>query len=149
MGCPIYPQLRHAMPAFCHAWTVCRLPHKSVPEEAVCWMPIEMCTVLVLRIAHRIWKETKQRPGTAGPDNMIGCCLVSFHFLWAILSTSTVMHPPTLKISVNGPQTSRVSFGVVKRVVGHLSECVCECVFCDNIYCRIRYIFYTVSSFFL
>ena len=26
-------------------------------------------TVLVLRMAHRIWKETKQEPG-----NMLGCC---------------------------------------------------------------------------
>ena len=49
-----------------------------------------MCTVLVLRMAHRIWKETKQQPGTAWTGNMLGCFLVSFHFLWAILSTSTV-----------------------------------------------------------
>ena len=41
-------------------------------------------------MAHRIWKETKQEPGTAGPGNMIGCCSVSFSFLWSILSTSTV-----------------------------------------------------------
>ena len=47
-------------------------------------------TVLVLRMAHMIWKETKQEPGTAGPDNMLGCCLVYFHFLWNILSMSTV-----------------------------------------------------------
>ena len=39
---------------------------------------------------HRIWKETNQQPGTAGPGNMLGCYLVSFHFLWAILSTSSV-----------------------------------------------------------
>ena len=48
------------------------------------------CTVLVLRMANTKWKETKQQlsmlPGPAEP----GCCLVSFHFLWAILSTSTV-----------------------------------------------------------
>ena len=43
-------------------------------------------------MAHRIWEETKQPPGTAGPGNMLGCCLVSFHFLWAILSTSTVVN---------------------------------------------------------
>ena len=49
-----------------------------------------MSTVLVLRMAHRIWKETKQEPGTAEPGNMLGCCLNYFHFLWAILSTSTV-----------------------------------------------------------
>ena len=47
-------------------------------------------TVLVLRMAHRIWKETKQEPATAGPGNMLGSCLVSFRFLSAILSTSTV-----------------------------------------------------------
>ena len=47
-------------------------------------------TVLVLRMANRIWKETKQEPGTAGPGNKLGYCLISFHFLWVILSTSTV-----------------------------------------------------------
>ena len=41
-------------------------------------------------MAHRIGKETKQHPGTAAPDNMLGCCLVSFHFLLAILNRSTV-----------------------------------------------------------
>ena len=46
-------------------------------------------TVLVLRMARRIWKTTKQEPGTAGPGNMLGCCLVALHFPWAILSTST------------------------------------------------------------
>ena len=47
--------------------------------------------MLVLRMSNRIsWKETKQEPGTAEPDNMLGCCLVSLRFLWAILSTSTV-----------------------------------------------------------
>ena len=31
-------------------------------------------------MAHRKWKEARQLPGTAGPGNMLGCCLVSFHF---------------------------------------------------------------------
>ena len=35
-------------------------------------------------MAHRKRKETKQQPGTAGPGNMLGCCLISFHFLWVI-----------------------------------------------------------------
>ena len=35
-------------------------------------------------MAHRKWKEIKQQPGTAGSGNMLGCCLLSFHFLWAI-----------------------------------------------------------------
>ena len=42
-------------------------------------------------MAHWILKETKQQLGSAGTGNMLGCCLVSFHFLWAILSTSTVL----------------------------------------------------------
>ena len=50
----------------------------------------KLCTELVLKMVHRIWKETKLQPGTAGTDNMLGCCLNSFHFLWAILNTSTV-----------------------------------------------------------
>ena len=35
-------------------------------------------------MAHREWKEAKQLPGTAGPGNMLGCCLISSYFLWAI-----------------------------------------------------------------
>ena len=35
-------------------------------------------------MAHQKWKEAKQLPGTAGPGKMLGCCLISFHFLWAI-----------------------------------------------------------------
>ena len=42
------------------------------------------------RMAHRKWKEVKQQQGTAGPGNMLGCCLVSFHFLWAILCLQAV-----------------------------------------------------------
>ena len=30
---------------------------------------------------HRKQKETEQQPGTAGPGNIPGCCLVSLHFL--------------------------------------------------------------------
>ena len=43
-------------------------------------------------MAHRKWKEFKQQksmlPGSAVP----GCCLVSFHFLWATLSMGTVQN---------------------------------------------------------
>ena len=59
-------------------------------EEMVAIGIVAVFTVLVLRMAHRMWKETKQEPGTAGPGNMLCCCLIYFHFLWAILSTSTV-----------------------------------------------------------
>ena len=65
---------------------VLQLPHSS------CQMSVsKTCTVLVLRMAHRKWKETKQLPGTAGSGNMLGCCLIYFHFLWVILSTGTVL----------------------------------------------------------
>ena len=41
-------------------------------------------------MAHRKRKDTKLQPVTAGPGNMIGSCLVSFHFLWAILCPQAV-----------------------------------------------------------
>ena len=47
-------------------------------------------TALVLRMAHRKWKEIKQQPSMLPGPAVPGSCLVSFHFLWAILSTSTV-----------------------------------------------------------
>ena len=42
------------------------------------------CTGRMGWMAHRKWKEAKKLPGTAGPGNMLGCCLFFFHFLWAI-----------------------------------------------------------------
>ena len=30
------------------------------------------------------------QPGTAGPDNRLGCCFISFHFLWATLCPQAV-----------------------------------------------------------
>ena len=49
-------------------------------------------TVRVDSLPHRKWKDTKQQPGTAGPGNMLGCCLISFHFLWAIHPIRPVYH---------------------------------------------------------
>ena len=48
-------------------------------------------TGTVLRMANRKWKETKQLPSMLSGPALHGCCLVSFHILWAILSTSTVV----------------------------------------------------------
>ena len=48
------------------------------------------CTACGHRIAHRKCKETKLQPGTAGPGNRLGCCLISFHFLWTILCLQAV-----------------------------------------------------------
>ena len=47
-------------------------------------------TVLVLRMAHRKWKETKQQPNMLPGPAVPGCRLVCFHILWAILSTIPV-----------------------------------------------------------
>ena len=42
-------------------------------------------------MGHRKWKETKRQPGTAGPGNMLGCCLVSLHCLCSILCSHSVL----------------------------------------------------------
>ena len=52
------------------------------------------CAVLVLRMAHRKWRETKQQPSLLPGLAVFWCCLVSIHFLLAILSTSTVQRCP-------------------------------------------------------
>ena len=41
-------------------------------------------------MAHKKWKEIKQQPSMLPVPAVPGSCLVSFHILWAILSTSTV-----------------------------------------------------------
>ena len=43
-------------------------------------------------MSHRKRKETKQQPGTAGPGNILGCCLVSLRFLCDIHSIHHVLH---------------------------------------------------------
>ena len=42
-------------------------------------------TVRVDSLPHRKWKGIKQQPGTAGPGNMLGCCLIYFHFLQELI----------------------------------------------------------------
>ena len=51
---------------------------------------VKILTACGHRIAHRKWKESKLQPGTAGPGNRLGCCLISFRFLWAILCPQAV-----------------------------------------------------------
>ena len=48
-------------------------------------------TVLKLRMVHRKWRETKQQPSVLPGPAVPVSCLVSFHILWDILSTSTVL----------------------------------------------------------
>ena len=42
------------------------------------------CTACGHRMAHRKWKETKRQPSLLPGPAVPGCCLVTFHFLWAI-----------------------------------------------------------------
>ena len=72
----------------------------------------------MLRMAHRIWKESKQQPGTAGTGNMLGCCLASFHFLWAILSTSTVVSP----VFVGNESMRTIPAFLTLKICKHLRE---------------------------
>ena len=39
---------------------------------------------------HRKWRETKQQPSMLPGPAVPGCCLISFHFLWAILCPQAV-----------------------------------------------------------
>ena len=55
-----------------------------------CLTRSDVTTVRVDSLPHRKWREIQQQPGTAGPGNMLGCCLIYFHFLWGKLSTRTV-----------------------------------------------------------
>ena len=57
--------------------------------------PMGHTTVRVDSLPHRKWREIQQQPGTAGPGNMLGCCLIFLHFLLGKLSTRTVQ--PGLK----------------------------------------------------
>ena len=54
-------------------------------------------------MAHRKGKEAKQLPGTAGPGNMLGCCLISFHFrcdIHPIRPVDTGFNVTTFKVIV-------------------------------------------------
>ena len=58
--------------------------------------------MLVLRMAHRIWKETKQLPGTAGTGSILGFCLVSCGPSRARALYTTVHYAETAALHRNG-----------------------------------------------
>ena len=58
----------------------------------------EFCTGRMGLMAHRKLKEIKQQPGKSGPGNMLGCCLLSFYFLWAINPIRPVVGAPHLEV---------------------------------------------------
>ena len=47
-------------------------------------------TVIVARMSHWKWRETKLQPSRARSGHHISCCLVSLHFLCDILAMITV-----------------------------------------------------------
>ena len=63
---------------------------KNNRTSKIGWKLLARSTACGHKMAHRIWIETKLQPGTAGTGNMLGGCLVSFHFWWAILCPQAV-----------------------------------------------------------
>ena len=55
-----------------------------LPEAKDVSGPSSSCTACGHKMAHRKWKETKQQPSMLPGPAVPGCCLISFHFLWAI-----------------------------------------------------------------
>ena len=49
-------------------------------------------TVIVARMSHWKWRETKQQSSRARSGHQISCCLLSLHFLCDILATITVLN---------------------------------------------------------
>ena len=58
-------------------WEVSVALYQEIGREAT-------STVRMGWISHRKWKETKQQPNMLPGPAVLGCCLVSFHFLWVI-----------------------------------------------------------------
>ena len=54
-------------------------------------------------MAHRKWKESKQQPSKLPGPAVPGCCLISFHFLWAIHPIRPVYELHKRKCSYKGP----------------------------------------------
>ena len=68
------------------------------------WSVLKESTVLVLRMVHRKWKETKQQPSMLPGLAVPGCCLVSFRFLCDIHS---IQDCTSVSDPVDPPSTGR------------------------------------------
>ena len=67
------PQFKRNIKPYLAKFTIRRRYSFWNKENGPCYVGIlYICTVLVLRMAQRKWKYTKQHPGTAGPCNMLG-----------------------------------------------------------------------------
>ena len=70
-------------------------------------------------MAHRKWIEIKQQPGTGGPGNILGCCLVSFRFLCDIHTIHSVqsLQARLMLLKLGAEHTKHcVPFQVCRRV---------------------------------
>ena len=74
-------------------------------------------------MAYRKWKECKQQPGTAGPGNMLGCCLIYFHFLWAIHPIRPVQSKSELSRPILDINTVETAYKVYVCPRGNLLYC--------------------------
>ena len=72
-------------------------------------------------MAHRKWKEAKQLPGTAGPGNMLGCCLIFFHFLGP--STQSALYTYTLPPHYLTSTPFNMNGGKEDKGSGELPKC--------------------------
>ena len=81
----------------------------------------ECCTEWMEWMSHRKQKETKQQPGTAGPGNMLGCCLVSLHFLCDIHFIHPVQRAKWMlqNPSKFSPTGSVIKFEIIHYVAGY------------------------------
>ena len=79
-----------------------------------------MCTGWGHRMAHRKLKDTKQKPSMLPGPAVPGCCLVSFHFLCAILHTvedtlkiclemQSNYHPERVKMPFSRPDSPELN----------------------------------------
>ena len=80
------PDKRHGV-----SESILGLFHSEMPQVMKQKVTLFLFTGRMGWMAHRRWKETKQQPGTAGPGNMLGYCLVSLHFRCDILAPIPVM----------------------------------------------------------
>ena len=71
-------------------------------------------------MAHRKWKEIKQQPGTAGPGNILGCCLVSLRFLCDINSIHSVPPEPILTDVTHPDDADPLLLRILRTGVGRL-----------------------------
>ena len=72
------------------------------------------------RMAQRKWKATKLQPGTGRPGNMLGCCLVSSHFLLAILCPQAV-NESQIQIGNNNTLSKNKMFRNLSKLNSNIS----------------------------